>query len=97
MEYLIRARGKRSANAAAHLWDGKDTVCRMASTGGLGRNWGKKYTIVEDRGNHRICSMCQTVSTGKVPRLTPRKDQVVWHEDLTWADIERIEKERGDV
>ena len=37
MRYLIK-RGKKAGRKVAHLWDGIDTVCHMASTGGLRRH-----------------------------------------------------------
>ena len=51
-EFLVHIRKERSA---AHLWDGSDTLCRMASTGGL-RIEG--YCAVKDRGGRRICQLC---------------------------------------
>ena len=36
MRYLIK-RGKKAGRKVAHLWDGIDTVCHMASSGGLQR------------------------------------------------------------
>ena len=44
-------------SAAAHIWTGKDTACRMYSTGGM-RKSGKVY---DSYGTRRICSMCQRV------------------------------------
>jgi len=52
MEYLIR---KTGAKVKAHIWQGSDTACRMASTGGLKRS---RFEIRTDRGEHEICQMC---------------------------------------
>ena len=51
-EFLVHIRGEIKA---AHLWDGNDTLCRMASTGGLRI---KNYHVTTDRGNRRICQLC---------------------------------------
>ncbi len=58
MEFLI---DPRKPSKAAHIWTGTDTACRMCSTGGLNR---KKYTIASDRGERRICTMCEAKSGG---------------------------------
>lgn len=41
----------------AHLWTGLDTVCRMASTGGLNKN---RYLVVENHAGP-ICHMCASI------------------------------------
>lgn len=46
---------KRSA--AAHIWTGSDTACRMYSTGGIRQN-GKVH---DSHGARRVCNMCQNV------------------------------------
>ncbi len=51
-QYLVR---KRKAKAA-HLWTGFDSMCRMASTGGLKM---EKYDLRDDAGELPICHMCQ--------------------------------------
>jgi len=56
MEYLIRSRGGKKA---AHIWDGEDTACRMASTGGLIRS---KYAVWDSTCGFEICQMCQNNS-----------------------------------
>lgn len=48
----------RKLNGAAHLWDDDDTYCRMYSTGGLKKD---KYQVHAERGNRRICNMCNNV------------------------------------
>ena len=45
-------------STAAHLWDDGDTYCRMYSTSGLKQ---QKYQVSEQRGNRRICKMCNDV------------------------------------
>ncbi len=44
---------------AAHYWNGIDTACRMASTGGLKRSG---YLVASDPGGHPICAMCRSKS-----------------------------------
>ena len=66
--YLVK-RGSRAGNKwVAHLWTGEDTVCRMASTGGLNR---RRYLIAANpihispsakKTDLPICCMCQNVS-----------------------------------
>jgi hypothetical protein len=56
MQFLIRGKGKKNA---AHYWDGKDTACRMWSTGGM--NQGRKWSVHDDPGEHPICTMCANV------------------------------------
>lgn len=59
MEWLIRNKG---GSAKAHVWIdgdiGKDTACRMWSTGGLRRD---RYRVLDQRGLHQICWNCQNV------------------------------------
>lgn len=50
MKYLV----KKKKAKVAHLWTGADTICRMASTGGLN----KGHSTVVERTNLPICSMC---------------------------------------
>ena len=51
--YLYRDMGK----VAAHIWDGKDTACRMWTTGGMRQE--KGYTVSDEPGERRICLMCK--------------------------------------
>jgi hypothetical protein len=51
-QYLIRKRGK---SRRAHIWNGTDTACRMASTGGLKV---EDFAVVESVGDMPICRMC---------------------------------------
>lgn len=61
--YLIRKNKARTA----HLWDGVDTACRMASTGGLNKN---KYRVV-GHSDLQICTMCENkTKSGMKPRPT---------------------------
>lgn len=53
--YLVRVKGKAKVK---HQWDGRDTYCRMASTGGLNI---RKYQQVE-KSWLPLCSMCKTNS-----------------------------------
>jgi len=59
MNYLIRKQGK---SKVAHLWNDRDTYCRMASTGGLNL---KKYKIINYLNGYRICTMCNAVKERK--------------------------------
>ncbi len=52
--YLVRKPPKK--RKVAHLWNGKDTVCRMATTGGLAL---AKYHVVDSvHPDEPICHMC---------------------------------------
>lgn len=50
--YLVR----KGIGGKAHYWDGSDTKCRMASSGGLSM---RKYVVANDPGGRLICHMCQ--------------------------------------
>lgn len=58
--YLIRKQLKKKT--VAHLWDGLDTECRMASTGGLRM---KRYEVYSDPRGREICYMCRKNSEKK--------------------------------
>lgn len=58
MRYLVRKTHRASKKPVAHLWKGDDTVCRMASTGGLAV---RKYVVLDDVGDMKICTMCYNV------------------------------------
>lgn len=64
--YLVNGRCK---SARSHLWNGKDTLCRMASTGGLGRDYRKRWRVscepVEDQ---QICALCYDRKQAALPR-----------------------------
>lgn len=53
--YLYRSK----ETSAAHVWDGKDTACRMWSTGGMNRQ--RKYEKSETTGGRKVCAMCKQV------------------------------------
>jgi hypothetical protein len=53
MKFLCRTRKRKNA---AHVWIGKDTACRMYSTGGLGSRHG--FEIVDSPGERSVCTMC---------------------------------------
>lgn len=53
MEYLINKNKKKTV---AHLWDGKDTLCKMSSTGGLNK---EKYIVCNKHMGVKICTMCE--------------------------------------
>jgi hypothetical protein len=55
VEYLIRKRG----TGRAHLWMGTDTLCRMASTGGLRPH---RYTLNSSHCMLPVCQMCRNVA-----------------------------------
>lgn len=52
--YLIRKQLKKKT--VAHLWNGADTECHMASTGGLRMS---RYGVYEDARGRDICYMCR--------------------------------------
>ena len=43
----------------AHIWTGKDTACRLWSTGGITSK--NKYRITEEPKKSKICNMCRIV------------------------------------
>ena len=56
MQYLIRKSGTKQK---AHIWLGRDTACRMWSTGGLKHD---RFEVFDDPGEFEICHMCKPVS-----------------------------------
>ncbi len=67
---------KLSARKRAHLWTGRETVCRLSSTGGLNPS---RYMVADDAGEREICLMCETVfakDKRKVVHSNPRR--VTW-------------------
>jgi hypothetical protein len=50
--YLFRRRG----NGPIHIWNGRDTACRMASTGGLKLTG---YEVCDVPGDRELCQMCE--------------------------------------
>ena len=57
-EYLVRKHERMGTKPnRIHLWDGFDTVCKLASTGGLRI---KKYEVVtENKNGYEVCLMCR--------------------------------------
>ena len=55
MEYLVRKRG----TGRAHIWLGVDTLCRMASTGGLRPH---RYRLANTHYGLPVCTMCLKVA-----------------------------------
>jgi hypothetical protein len=53
--YLLNPAKNKSA---AHHWDGKDTLCRLYSTGGLTKS---KQHVFGDAMGKPICLMCSNV------------------------------------
>jgi hypothetical protein len=53
LKYLIRQRGEK---VRAHYWDGTDTACRMASTGGLRMD---RFLVTDSPLGKAVCHMCQ--------------------------------------
>lgn len=51
--YIVRK------GSVVHIWDGQDTACRMASTGGLKP---ERYRWQEHKPDERICSNCTKAS-----------------------------------
>ncbi len=56
-QFLIRNRGKKQK---AHIWLGKDTACKMWSTGGLKVSG---FDLHEDTQDKDICTMCRNAVT----------------------------------
>jgi hypothetical protein len=57
--WLMRKTGLK---VKAHVWNGKDTACRMASTGGLKMS---RFEVCETPGTHEVCHMCAEVEAKK--------------------------------
>ena len=53
--YLIRNRGSKQK---AHIWTGKDTVCRMWSTGGMKQ---ESFTVNKTTLGKDLCLMCSHI------------------------------------
>jgi hypothetical protein len=66
--YLVRKKG----GGKTHLWDGSDTKCRMASTGGLLM---RKYVVSDVSCGRPICHMCQ-VAVGIIDGSSPERADV---------------------
>ena len=94
--YLVR----RRKPTVAHLWNGTDTACRMASTGGLNPD---SYYVADDPQGRRICDLCSAV---QCPKGRPARSlQEALQEALAeWPDFRRrfarslavLEAEAGD-
>lgn len=56
--YIFNERKQRSS---AHIWDGKNTACRMWSTGGMSSTKPGYVTAFGLEGRH-LCHMCQVVA-----------------------------------
>lgn len=52
-KYLVN---KRRPKSAAHIWLGKDTACKLASTGGLQI---ERYTTEPTACGRKVCRMCE--------------------------------------
>lgn len=76
---------------AAHLFDGKDTLCRMYSTGGLNK---KKMVIVDNQEDRELCSMCSNVYRGMVDTAETHANKVKMVR-MTPEWIESIQDEHG--
>jgi len=57
----------------AHIWVGDDTLCRMASTGGVNA---KKYTVSDETRGFQVCHMCMNLSNRHGTDARP-EDRVV--------------------
>ena len=53
MEYLIRNKG---AKVKAHLWNGKDTFCKMYGSGGMNTS---RFSLYKSANGKDICTMCK--------------------------------------
>ena len=60
----------------AHIWIGRDTACRMASTGGLSM---RKYMVADSPDERSVCYMCE-VNFAKDSRgiAASNPKRVVW-------------------
>lgn len=63
--YLTR-KGK---SKVVHIWNGKDTNCRMYSTGGMRQ---EKYHVVTELNGRKICELCES------PREKAKDGSILW-------------------
>lgn len=56
MKYLVAVKPSWKRKKS-HLWDGKDTLCRLYSTGGIA---GEKYMLSDSPREAGICQLCRT-------------------------------------
>jgi hypothetical protein len=85
MDRYFVPKNKLHRKKAAHIWTGRDTLCRMASTGGLNR---KRYEVSDDPGERFICQICSGLDA-RMPnrkRPAPRQVGVVWED--SWESVE---------
>lgn len=47
------------SKSKVHLWDGKDTLCRMASTGGVDP---LRYRVMKKNPGRGVCANCSMVA-----------------------------------
>jgi hypothetical protein len=78
------------AKSAAHYWDGKDTLCRMYSTGGLSK---LKQQIFNDPMGKPICSMCVNVQRKTSMQAKPKVEMCANRFELCSRWGEPIDKE----
>lgn len=64
--YLVRCNGLGKAIGKTHMWDGKDTLCRMWSTGGLDKRKRWRWSRLS---NTDVCTMCLNVAQSIEERL----------------------------
>lgn len=65
MQYLMN---ERKAKAAAHVWLGADTACRMWSTGGMDTSKPAWITAASPMGR-RVCTMCESAPIREAARI----------------------------
>jgi hypothetical protein len=84
MQFLLKPTEKKTA---AHIWTSDDTLCRMASTGGLDP---QRYKVAIDFGDHKICHMCEVAFAG----LSKSKQEMLLSE---WSNlsVEIWKEQRG--
>lgn len=70
--YLVH----HDAKKGAHIWTGRDTLCRMYSTGGLGKKPLRHYEIDDAPKGRKVCGMCRAQSyKAQVAELVPHKTE----------------------
>lgn len=81
IRYFVSKNAK--SKKRAHIWIGRDTACRMASTGGLNS---RKYMVADSLGDRTVCVMCAhnfAKDSRGVAASNPKR--VVW--DESWDDV----------
>jgi hypothetical protein len=91
MKYFVPKTAKLKKRA--HIWFGRETACRLSSTGGLNP---RRYMVVDSPGEREICQMCQNVFSRNRHRVASSDStRVVWGE--SWDDVPQSSLAQGTL